>query len=342
MFLRLLFLGSIACAQFVVTGPAWALTAAEVFSKVAPSVWQVRTYDTEGLPMMTGSSVVIAPETLVTNCHVLRKATRFSLVRDKVVHPAVLVLWDTERDLCQIRAAGLVAPAVQIGDVSGVTVGQSVFALGNPLGLDLTLSAGLVSNLRLDDAKKLRAIQISAPISPGSSGGGLFDDQARLIGLTSSEAIGGQNINFALPASWIAELPQRQALHTASSTASSTVATSPARFDGNWKVAVSCPALPSGAAGYRFEFQAQVQDSHLQGRYLPEGSPGSMLLQGSIGADGRSVLVASGVTGDPRFNYDHASAMNPYSYHVEAQFDAIHGSGRRVEARQCGLAFARL
>jgi hypothetical protein len=78
--------------------------------------------------------------------------------------------------------------------------------------LALTLSEGLISGLRSEDAT-LPPLQTSAPISPGSSGGGLFDEQGRLIGITTLIVLGrtrvAQNLNFAVPAQWIAEVPER-------------------------------------------------------------------------------------------------------------------------------------
>jgi serine protease Do len=194
-------------------GLVQAMTPAEIFAAVSPSVWRVRTYDKEGLPLAIGSAVVVGPDQLVTNCHVLRRASRFVVGRDKNNVPATLEMWDTARDLCQVRAAIGGAPAVTLADSSTLAVGQNVYALGNPEGLELTLSAGLLSSLRRDASERLTMIQTSAPISPGSSGGGLFDERGRLIGLTTliSAAPKAQNLNFALPADWIRELPQRHA-----------------------------------------------------------------------------------------------------------------------------------
>jgi S1-C subfamily serine protease len=220
---------------------ACALTPAEVFAKVSPSVWRVRTYDKEGLPLAMGSAVVVGPERLVTNCHVLRRASRFVVARDKQTVPGTLELWDTARDLCQIKAAiGADVPAVVLADSAKLAVGQNVYALGSPEGLELTLSAGLLSSLRRDSADRLTMIQTSAPISPGSSGGGLFDEQGRLVGLTTmiSAARNAQNLNFALPAGWITELPQRHA----EARQAATSASQPAR------TAASDAAAPPAAA----------------------------------------------------------------------------------------------
>lgn len=78
-----------------------------------------------------------------------------------------------------------------------------------PRGLELSVSDGLVSSVRPYGAFPL--IQTNAPISKGSSGGGLFDTDGRLVGITTSSAIDGQNINFALVADLITQLPARTA-----------------------------------------------------------------------------------------------------------------------------------
>lgn len=83
-------------------------------------------------------------------------------------------------------------------------MGEKVYAIGAPEGLELTISGGLISGLR--DFDKDRVIQTSAAISPGSSGGGLFDAEARLVGITTFYLKEGQTLNFALPADLILEL----------------------------------------------------------------------------------------------------------------------------------------
>ncbi|MGE5492623.1 MAG: trypsin-like peptidase domain-containing protein [Actinomycetota bacterium] len=190
-----------------------ALTATEFYEKVSPSVWKVITYDQDGLALSQGSAVVVGPERLITNCHVLRKAKRFVVRQDNTAHGATLEYLDVQRDLCQIKVKNLVAPAVAVVGTRGAKVGQSVFTLGNPKGLELTLGAGLLSALRKDENDNIVWVQTSAPVSSGSSGGGLFDEQGRLIGITSLIIAGvdAQNLSFALPAEWIADLPARHA-----------------------------------------------------------------------------------------------------------------------------------
>jgi S1-C subfamily serine protease len=203
---------ALALALASLASPASALTPSEIYTQVSPSVWRVQTYDIDGVPLAIGTGVVIAPDTLVTNCHVLAKAKRVAVKHDKKTIDAKLEMWDPERDVCQIKAPELGAPAVALGDASRLRIGQSVFAIGNPKGLDLTMSAGLLSSIRRTDKDQVLLLQTSAAISHGSSGGGLFDDQGVLIGLTTLGSMGdAQNLNFAIPVDWIKELPQRHA-----------------------------------------------------------------------------------------------------------------------------------
>lgn len=201
-----------AASAWLLASPcAHALTPEELFRQASPAVWVVIARDTQGQPVGSGSAVSTAPGRVVTNCHVLRKAASLTLRRERELYTATLEHPDPERDLCQLRADGLPAgPTPTIAPTATLRVGQKVYAIGAPRGLEQSLSDGLVSSLRRNTAGELEYIQVTAPISPGSSGGGLFDEQGRLIGITTA-AIGGtaQNLNFARPAQWIEELPAR-------------------------------------------------------------------------------------------------------------------------------------
>jgi hypothetical protein len=95
----------------------------------------------------------------------------------------------------------LTLQAVDVRASSKLATGEHVYAIGSPEGLELTFSEGVISALR--DTEGVRMIQTSAPISPGSSGGGLFDAQGNLIGITTFQLKEGQSLNFALPGDWI-------------------------------------------------------------------------------------------------------------------------------------------
>ncbi|WP_137922321.1 serine protease [Hydrogenophaga sp. 2FB] len=190
-------------------GAQTTLTPEALFESVSPSVWVVRTQDSNSRALLQGSAVVIGPGRLITNCHVLKQARTLSVGRENVSYGATLEHPDPERDLCQLRVSNFTAPAVQIAPLDSLRVGARVYAIGAPRGLETTISDGLLSGLRRDGRSDLDALQITVPISPGSSGGGLFDVQGRLIGITSSGLRDSQNLNFALPATWITEVPAR-------------------------------------------------------------------------------------------------------------------------------------
>lgn len=185
------------------------LSAEQLFERVAPSVWMVETFDAQNRPLATGSGVVVAPGRVVTNCHVLARARRVALTRENVSYGATLEHPDPERDLCQLKVANFTAPAVPIAGVDSLKIGSRVYAIGNPRGFEQTISDGLLSGVRRSEDGSFTALQITVPISRGSSGGGLFDARGRLIGITTFSIRDAQNVNFALPAAWIHELPQR-------------------------------------------------------------------------------------------------------------------------------------
>jgi tetratricopeptide (TPR) repeat protein len=185
------------CALVLTLTPAaaGASTAERVFAAVSRSVVVVRAANNQG------SGVVVAPQVVATNCHVLGGPAQITVQRGRISHPATRLRSDHQRDLCLLQVPTLESPPVTLGEAGRLRVGATVYAVGAPQGLELSLSAGLVSQLRGAEGAPL--VQTTAPISPGSSGGGLFDERGRLVGLTTFQMERGQNVNFALPAEWV-------------------------------------------------------------------------------------------------------------------------------------------
>ncbi len=156
-----------------------------------------------------GSGVVVGKHEILTNCHVA-KAELEGLglrVREKgteAVTGAQSYARIQGKDLCLLKTDRPVGQPAKLGTASQLKVGASVYAIGAPQGLELTLSDGVVSQLRSNPKAPL--IQTTAPISPGSSGGGLFDSEGKLVGITTFYLEDGQNLNFALPVEWLNEL----------------------------------------------------------------------------------------------------------------------------------------
>jgi S1-C subfamily serine protease len=232
-------------------GAALALAPDQVFEKVSPSVWAIRGLDSTERPMSYGSGVVIGPGKVITNCHVLAKAKAIQVRRENVSYEGKLEHADAERDLCLISVAGFSAPAVEMGSIDNLKVGQRAYAIGNPQRFALTLSEGLISGLRGEDPR-VPPIQTTAPISPGSSGGGLFDADAKLVGITTLIFVGrerlAQSINFALPADWIKEVPERAAAALAKRKEKAAVASAPG------SKAPASSDLPAVGATWKYRF----------------------------------------------------------------------------------------
>ena len=182
-------------------------TASAIFEQVSPSVVVIVTYGAEGKSTGLGSGVVVSNDVIATNCHVIQGAIKTEIIHKGKQYPATVLHSDWDRDLCTLSVSNLKAPAVVKGSTSRLKVGARVYAIGAPRGLELTLSEGIVSSLRPVDGGQY--LQITAPISQGSSGGGLFDENAQLIGLPTFYLADGQQLNFAVPVEWINELPMR-------------------------------------------------------------------------------------------------------------------------------------
>lgn len=181
-------------------------SATEVFAKASPSIVVIIALDDQKRPIGSGSGVVVERGKVVTNWHVVERASSVSVRRKETNYTASILQDRRDRDLALLSVQGLDAPPVSVSPVRTLAVGQTVYAVGAPAGLELTLTHGLVSALREVDDGKL--IQTSAPISPGSSGGGLFNEQGQLVGVTTLKRTGAamEGLGFAVPADWVVQL----------------------------------------------------------------------------------------------------------------------------------------
>ena len=174
--------------------PASKLTPEQIAQIAVPSVVLIRS------PTGIGSGFVAATDgKIVTNFHVIEGATQASIVTaDRVEHSDVEVIaLDKVHDLAVLRIGARKLKPLALGDSALAKAGEHVVAIGNPLGLGGTISDGLLSAIR--ELPNLTVLQISAPISPGSSGGPVFNDHGEVIGVSTFLLSGGQNLNFAIP-----------------------------------------------------------------------------------------------------------------------------------------------
>ena len=171
------------------------LAPSELFKRVSPSVYTVAALGSQG------SAVAVSPRELVTACHVVAHGRTVTLVHGATTLKADVVGADLASDRCFLRVqGGELVPVPGFRDYATLTIGEAVYTIGSPKGLANTLGAGLLSGLRIG-GDTTEYIQITAPLSAGSSGGGLFDDRGNLIGVTSFTIRDAQNLNFAIAAS---------------------------------------------------------------------------------------------------------------------------------------------
>ena len=181
----------------------------EIVKRVQPSVVVILTYDEEGKILGQGSGVFISQNgDVITNRHVLQGANRAEIktAEGKIYPITKIVAEDKEGDL--VRASvnilqELVHPIRLSHSIP--EVGERVIVIGSPLGLEQTVSDGIVSAVReIPEFGKI--IQITAPISPGSSGSPVVNMKGEGIGVTTFQIIKGQNLNFAIPSERLAKL----------------------------------------------------------------------------------------------------------------------------------------
>lgn len=189
-------------------GPLPWMANAEVDHTRSLSVVQVRTYPGPG-KVAYGSGVVVGPDRVVTNCHVTRPALKISVSKGPMQFPAVTQQVDTRHDLCLLTTPGLPFPKANLGDTTGLKLGQPLYLYGYPRALGIAYSEGKVEALHPFDGG--RVIETSANFDLGASGGGLFDEAGKLVGLATFMSAGHAGGYFAVPVDWIAELRKRAA-----------------------------------------------------------------------------------------------------------------------------------
>lgn len=180
---------------------ALALTGSQVFERVQDSVVVVIATDRAGKVVGQGSGVLLPLGGIITNYHVIKAGKKYKVSQFGKAVPASLEASNPDKDLALLSPQGLdVAMPARLGKTSKLKVGEPVYAVGAPQGLELSLSEGIVSQLRGGNPP---LIQTTAAVSPGSSGGGLFNADGELVGIITFQLKEGQNLNFALPVEWL-------------------------------------------------------------------------------------------------------------------------------------------
>ncbi|MDL1970717.1 MAG: S1C family serine protease [Candidatus Desulfofervidaceae bacterium] len=178
-------------------------TAQETAKKAFRSTVLLVMEDANGQPLSLGSGFFVGDGMIASNLHVVVGAVRgyAKMIGEKTKYNIEgITAIDHEHDLVILKVSAR-SKTLPLGNSDAVQVGEPVYAVGNPLGLEGTFSQGIVSSIRKVGSDKL--LQITAPISPGSSGGPVLNSKGEVIGVSVATFKGGQNLNFAIPSNYL-------------------------------------------------------------------------------------------------------------------------------------------
>lgn len=189
--------------------PALAKSRVEITQENAPSVVAVNILQNDGTTF-TGTGFIVTPDGVIaTSRHVVQNALYINVTfHSGITSGAATVLGQSDEvDLAIIKIAAKDLPTVTLGDASQVLPGQDITVIGNPRRLQNTVSSGLISQIRKTSTGAIWH-QISAPISPSSSGSPVFNRDGKVVSVAFSSygGEGNQNLNFAVPVSYLTEL----------------------------------------------------------------------------------------------------------------------------------------
>jgi hypothetical protein len=176
-------------------------TAGQIYKQASPSVVLVEIYNEEGSVFKTGTGFLVSAEgKILTNYHVIANTRRATvrLTNGDAYDTVEVIDIDKQKDLALIKIKAANLPFLTLGQSSAVEVGEKIYSISNPFGIFRnSLFEGLVSAVRAGSS--YRFFQITAPVSPGSSGGPLINTKGEVVGLVFASAVSGPSLNFAIP-----------------------------------------------------------------------------------------------------------------------------------------------
>jgi serine protease Do len=179
----------------------------DIAARAQASLLVVRAIGARGDTLGEGTGFMVGPQgTFVTNYHIVEPATTVEVERldGTPTRQVMLVAADPYRDLAVLRAPAIATGSLPLGDDGRTVIGDRVYVMGNPMGMSGTFADGLLSAMR--PVQGTQMLQISAPISPGSSGGPVMNDHGEVIGVATMIVVGGQNLSLAVPSRYVRPL----------------------------------------------------------------------------------------------------------------------------------------
>ena len=205
---HLVYLTGAALLLLSITTGASALTTEQLAEKALAATVYLEMKDSTGTTLSFGSGFFVKPNQIATNFHVIagaRHGTAKLVGKDTTYNIKGIVATDKENDLAVLNVTASGVAPLSLGDSDTVNIGAKVYVAGNPKGLEGTFSDGLISRRERHPKKRL---QMTAPISPGSSGGPVLNSRGEVIGISVAvhQALDAQNLNFAIPSNYLKAL----------------------------------------------------------------------------------------------------------------------------------------
>lgn len=178
------------------------LSAEEVYKQSSEKVVMILCYQ-DGVPYSQGSGFFVSPTTLVTNYHVVEGSDKIRIKfegNDSVFQDVYLVKASPKYDIAILQTKKAYS-FFNVDNGTNLSIGSHIYVIGNPRGLESTISDGILSGKRSNSG--IEYLQITAPISPGNSGGPILDERGNVIGIATFTFKDGQNLNFGMPIKYL-------------------------------------------------------------------------------------------------------------------------------------------
>jgi S1-C subfamily serine protease len=298
-----------------------------IAQRAMPAVAVIATYDAHGNAVNLGSGFVVDSSGLVvSSLHVIENAAdaTVTLTNGRAFRHPTVVGFDARADLAVLRVSATGLPTLVLSRRESAVVGERVLAIGSPEGLVGSLSDGIVSSVRRDEAGLF--YQLTVPLSPGSSGGPVIDDKGEVIGIVESSIGRGQNLNFARPVGDVVPL-----LHQAQALTLTQLSTRLLQAQGRSRPASAADEDQRGVSE-RVSGPTIVQAVIRNGSTTLELAPGRLYLYGlTTGGGAASTAFAAGQVAQALNPAGQLAAALSYgpdarnSYTTETAFHAIGG-----------------
>lgn len=181
-----------------------------IYNKSKSSIVLIVTYDSNQTPLALGSGFYFEKNLIATNYHVIKGSNKIVIknLGTQVKSDNLKVKsYSEELDIAILEVGAVNSTFLQLNTLTP-EIGENILAIGNPKGLEGTISTGIVSGIR-ELSEIYHLIQITSPISPGSSGGPVLDTNGKVIGISTFTLLNSQNLNFAVPSNAIFDLKNR-------------------------------------------------------------------------------------------------------------------------------------